>query len=211
MNKLISCIFQELELDNREVKAGWYAADKTGQICSGRFSDQDACEAHITQERAHIDAYHQGAVHKHRIDAEAQCARELRFCASGNPVVLIIRNFVRALVVLPDGRLAGGDDDGNIRLWSRDGAGKPSVLTQAARSGPVAGRPAGQRRFGRQLQALAQRRRGRTAVLTHGGHRQFVSAMRQILILGWLGHRSITSTAVYTALAPNRLKDFWRN
>jgi hypothetical protein len=27
---------------------------------------------------------------------------------------------------------------------------------------------------------------------------------------GWLGHRSITSTAVYTALAPNRFKDFWR-
>jgi integrase len=26
----------------------------------------------------------------------------------------------------------------------------------------------------------------------------------------YLGHRSITSTAVYTALAPNRFKDFWR-
>jgi integrase len=29
-------------------------------------------------------------------------------------------------------------------------------------------------------------------------------------IQGWLGHRSITSTAVYTALAPNRFKDLWR-
>jgi integrase len=29
-------------------------------------------------------------------------------------------------------------------------------------------------------------------------------------IQGWLGHRSITSTAVYTALAPNRFKDFGR-
>jgi site-specific recombinase XerD len=29
-------------------------------------------------------------------------------------------------------------------------------------------------------------------------------------IQGWLGHRSITSTSVYTALAPNRFKDFWR-
>jgi hypothetical protein len=28
-------------------------------------------------------------------------------------------------------------------------------------------------------------------------------------IQGWLGHRSITSTAVYTALAPNRFKDFY--
>jgi site-specific recombinase XerD len=30
-------------------------------------------------------------------------------------------------------------------------------------------------------------------------------------IQGWPGHRSITSTAVYTALAPNRFKDFWRD
>jgi integrase len=28
---------------------------------------------------------------------------------------------------------------------------------------------------------------------------------------GWLGRRSITSTAVYTALAPNGFKDFWRD
>jgi site-specific recombinase XerC len=26
-----------------------------------------------------------------------------------------------------------------------------------------------------------------------------------------LGHRLITSTAVYTVLAPNRFKDFWRD
>jgi hypothetical protein len=30
-------------------------------------------------------------------------------------------------------------------------------------------------------------------------------------IQAWLGHRSTTSTAVYTALAPNRFKDFWRD
>jgi site-specific recombinase XerD len=30
-------------------------------------------------------------------------------------------------------------------------------------------------------------------------------------IQAWLGHRWITSTAIYTALAPNRFKDFWRN
>ena len=29
-------------------------------------------------------------------------------------------------------------------------------------------------------------------------------------IQGWLGHRLITSTAVYKALAPNRFKDFSR-
>jgi hypothetical protein len=30
-------------------------------------------------------------------------------------------------------------------------------------------------------------------------------------IQGWLGHRSITSTAVYTVPAPSRFKDFWRD
>jgi type 1 fimbriae regulatory protein FimB/type 1 fimbriae regulatory protein FimE len=30
-------------------------------------------------------------------------------------------------------------------------------------------------------------------------------------IQGWLGHSAITSTAVYTALAPNRFRDFWRD
>jgi site-specific recombinase XerD len=30
-------------------------------------------------------------------------------------------------------------------------------------------------------------------------------------IQGWLGHRSITSTAVYTAVAPNRFKGFRRD
>jgi site-specific recombinase XerD len=30
-------------------------------------------------------------------------------------------------------------------------------------------------------------------------------------IQAWLGHRSITSTAVCTALAPNRFKDFRRD
>jgi len=30
-------------------------------------------------------------------------------------------------------------------------------------------------------------------------------------IQGWLGRRSITGAAVYTAPAPNRFKDFWRD
>jgi type 1 fimbriae regulatory protein FimB/type 1 fimbriae regulatory protein FimE len=30
-------------------------------------------------------------------------------------------------------------------------------------------------------------------------------------IPAWLGHRSIASTAIYAALAPNRFKDFWRD
>ncbi len=42
------------------------------------------------------------------------------------------------------------------------------------------------------------------AALTNRGHDTRA-------IQGWLGHRSITSTAVYTALAPNQFKDFWRD
>jgi integrase len=30
-------------------------------------------------------------------------------------------------------------------------------------------------------------------------------------IQGWLGHRSIASTVVYTALSPTRFRDFWRD
>ncbi len=45
----------------------------------------------------------------------------------------------------------------------------------------------------------------REAYLTRN-HNTRVHSTRAIQ--GWLGHRSITSTAVYTALASNRFKDF---
>jgi site-specific recombinase XerD len=47
-------------------------------------------------------------------------------------------------------------------------------------------------------------RYARDYALANGGHDTRA-------IQGWLGHRSITSTAVYTALAPKRFKDFWRD
>jgi len=47
---------------------------------------------------------------------------------------------------------------------------------------------------------VPHRHRGSNGRLTHDTR----------AIQGWLGHRSITSTAIYTALAPNRFKDFWR-
>jgi WD40 repeat protein len=37
-------------------------------------------------------------------------------------------SFVRALVVLGDGRLASGGKDGKIKLWPKDGGGDPEVL-----------------------------------------------------------------------------------
>jgi hypothetical protein len=53
----------EAESGMGATKEGWYAASKTGQICSGRFSNREACQAYIEQERADIDAYHQGMAH----------------------------------------------------------------------------------------------------------------------------------------------------
>jgi hypothetical protein len=53
------------ESDMGGAKEGWYATSKTGQVSSGRFANQEDCQAHIDQERADIDAYHQGAAHAH--------------------------------------------------------------------------------------------------------------------------------------------------
>ena len=39
---------------------------------------------------------------------------------------------VYCLVVLADGRLAGGGKDGKIKLWPKDGAGEPIVLTHGS-------------------------------------------------------------------------------
>jgi hypothetical protein len=63
MNNLTPRRIREIESDSRGIKEGWYAANKADQICSVRFSNQEACQAHIAQERAAIDAYHQGAAH----------------------------------------------------------------------------------------------------------------------------------------------------
>ena len=42
-----------------------YATNETGQVCSGRLSNQEDCQAHIKQEQTDIDAYHQGAAHNY--------------------------------------------------------------------------------------------------------------------------------------------------
>jgi hypothetical protein len=44
---------------------GWYAVSPVGAVCSGPFLSRAACDAHIEQERADIDAYHQGAANPH--------------------------------------------------------------------------------------------------------------------------------------------------
>ena len=43
---------------------GWYAVSPSAQ-CGGPFLTRAACDAHIEQERADINAYHQGAANPH--------------------------------------------------------------------------------------------------------------------------------------------------
>jgi hypothetical protein len=44
-------------------------------------------------------------------------------------LVLTHGGLVRFLAVLPDGRLASGDSDGIIKLWPKDIAGEPVILS----------------------------------------------------------------------------------
>jgi hypothetical protein len=50
MKNLTPRHIQEAESDRRSIKDGWYATNKTGQVCSGRFSNREDCQAHIEQE-----------------------------------------------------------------------------------------------------------------------------------------------------------------
>jgi hypothetical protein len=49
--------------DGWAIRDGWYATNETGEVCSGRFSNQEECQTHIKQEQTDIDAYHQWAAH----------------------------------------------------------------------------------------------------------------------------------------------------
>jgi hypothetical protein len=45
-----------MESDSRGIKEGWYAANISGHICSGRFSNQEDCRTHIMEKSVDIDA-----------------------------------------------------------------------------------------------------------------------------------------------------------
>jgi hypothetical protein len=65
MKDLMARHVQGTESLRRGVIDGWYAMSIAGAVCSGPFSTQSACDAHIAQERADINAYHQGAASQH--------------------------------------------------------------------------------------------------------------------------------------------------
>jgi hypothetical protein len=65
MKDLTPRYVQGTESVRRGIADGWYATNTTGAICSGPFSTHSACNAHIEQERADINAYHQGAANVH--------------------------------------------------------------------------------------------------------------------------------------------------
>jgi len=49
MNNQTPRHIQEAESDRRSIKDGWYATNKTGQICSNRFLSREDCQAYIEQ------------------------------------------------------------------------------------------------------------------------------------------------------------------
>jgi hypothetical protein len=56
MNNLVPHRVREMESDSRGIKEGWYAANTSGHICSGRFSNQEDCRTHITETSVDNDA-----------------------------------------------------------------------------------------------------------------------------------------------------------
>jgi hypothetical protein len=60
MKDLLARHIREEESDSRGIKDGWYAMSTAGAVCSGPFSTHAACKAHIDQECADINTYHQG-------------------------------------------------------------------------------------------------------------------------------------------------------
>ncbi len=65
MKDLTARHVQETDSIRRGIRDGWYAISPAGAICSGLFLTEAACEAHSEQERADINAYHQGATNQH--------------------------------------------------------------------------------------------------------------------------------------------------
>lgn len=51
----------ERESDLRHIKIGWYEIGENGKLAGGPYSNREDCIAHINQQRAAIDAYHQWA------------------------------------------------------------------------------------------------------------------------------------------------------
>ena len=65
MKDLMALHLQGTDSAKRGIPDGWYAISTADAVCSGPFLTRTACEAHIEQERADINAYHQGATNQH--------------------------------------------------------------------------------------------------------------------------------------------------
>ncbi len=91
----------------------------------------------------------------------------------GEPVVLSQGRLVLSLTVLPDGRLASGDDGGNIKLWPKDGAGEPKVLLHGGLVSSLAVLPDGRLASGGwddgKIRLWPKDGKGEPVVLSHGG------------------------------------------
>jgi hypothetical protein len=70
--------------------------------------------------------------HKSNRPAEADAIETARNALNHLPLAVLSHGSF-SLTVLPDGRLASGGADGNIKLWPKDGTGAPVVLHERQR------------------------------------------------------------------------------
>ena len=56
MKNLAPRHIQEAESDQRRIKDGWYATDKTGQICSGGFPVEKIAKRTLSRGRIEIES-----------------------------------------------------------------------------------------------------------------------------------------------------------
>jgi WD40 repeat protein len=103
---------------------------------------------------------------------EADAVEAVRSALTRLPLqVLSHGSPVKFLAVLGDGRLASGDEDGQIKLWPRDGAGEPMILRHGSKIGSLAvladGRLASGGDDGK-IKLWPEEGTGEPVVLTHG-------------------------------------------
>jgi hypothetical protein len=83
------------------------------------------------------------------------------------------RGSIQSLVALPDGRLASSDDnDGLIKVWSKDGQGKPLALMHGSQIESMVALPDGRLASGGSdglIKVWPKDGQGEPLVLTHGG------------------------------------------
>jgi integrase len=163
-------------------------------------------EAAKTNRRGHRDATMIMVAFRHGLRAAEAC--DLRWDqVDFDGAVLHVRRVKNGT---PSTHPLLGDELRTLRRLQRESSPSPFVFVSER------GTPFTTAGFARMIERVARRGLGlelkaHPHMLRHAcGYALANKGHDTRAIQGWLGHRSITSTAVYTAPAPNRFKDFWR-